>query len=92
MEHRRGSVLFLPLIDGLVLGSLAGALMLCLGFRHNPQGEFYVPETWDIQWSSAAVLFLSWTLPVGGIVFLIELIVHHAVRFVGSQRGGNGDE
>ncbi len=77
----RRSVL-LPFIDALVLGCVAGGLMLYAGFQHNPQSVFYGPGIWEVHWAQSAIVFLSWALPVGAVVFFVELIVHSAISRV----------
>lgn len=46
MNRRRfGRLSLLPLLNGVLLGSIVGALMAYIAAQHNPQGEFYDPDS-----------------------------------------------
>lgn len=53
------------------IGVVVAALMLWLGMRHNSQGEFYVPETNQIDLGYAVKVFAYWFLPVSTLAFAV---------------------
>lgn len=61
-------------LTGVAIASVA----LLAGFQHNPQGEFYDPETGAVKWAYSAMFFALWFGPVSiGVGILLA-----AIRFV----------
>lgn len=75
MNRRRfGRLSLLPLLNGVLLGSIVGTLMAYVAAQHNPQGEFYDLDSQSLVLQSIVLLFLSWTIPVAFVVFIVETL------------------
>jgi hypothetical protein len=75
---RTNNIYQLPLWNALILGFIAGSLILYIAFQHNPQGEFR--ESGVVHFSPTASLFLLYAIPVTTIVFLVEFAIHTIAR------------
>jgi hypothetical protein len=83
MSRRRfGRLSLLPLLNGVLLGSIVGALTAYVAVQHNPQGESYDLDSHSLVLQSVLPLFLSWTIPVAFIVFIVESLTLHLWRWL----------
>jgi hypothetical protein len=48
------------IICSSAIGVVFGSTILYIAFQHNPQGEFFDPETGVVNWRYAAWLFVAW--------------------------------
>lgn len=55
--------------------------MAYIAAQHNPQGEFYDPDSHSLVLQSIVLLFLSWAIPVAFVVFIIEMLTLHLWRW-----------
>lgn len=65
------------------LGAAIGAVMCAIALDHNPQCEFDCPEVGGLQWDALGVVFGSWAMAGGGLVFVAGaaiLLIRHASR------------
>ena len=66
-------------LSGVAGLTVAGAMCL-IALDHNPQGEFYTPETGGLQWDSLAALFISWAASVAIASFGAAMVAALAFR------------
>lgn len=50
----------LLVVVSMAVGALFASFLLFIGFDHNPQGEFFDPQSGVIDWGYSALLFLVW--------------------------------
>ena len=60
----------------LLTGAIGGSFGLYLAFRHDSMGEFFCPETGDIDLQYSAGMFLLAAFYFAPVVFAIECILY----------------
>jgi len=63
-----------PLVNGILLGLIAGTVSLYIAVKHNPQGEFYDYDSHTVVLAVAIPLLSSWFVSVAILVFIIHLL------------------
>src|SRR5258708_30733075 len=58
----------------LLTGAIGGSFGLYLAFQHNSMGEFFCPDTGDIDLHYSAAMFLLAAIYFAPVVFAIECI------------------
>lgn len=65
-------------VASVVLGGLFASLLLFIGFDHNPQGEFFDPQSGAVDWGYSALLFAVWfifgSLVAAALLFTARLL------------------
>jgi hypothetical protein len=66
-------------VASVAFGVLFASLLLFIGFDHNPQGEFFDPQSGEIDWGYSALLFSVWftvgSLAAAALLFTARLLV-----------------
>jgi len=60
----------------LLTGAIGGSFGLYLAFQHNSMGEFFCPDTGDIDLQYSAAMFLLAAIYFAPVVFAIECILY----------------
>lgn len=73
MSNRR--ILTIISILSLVIAIVIGSLILRIAFGHNSQGEFYDPETFDVNVGHSTLLFLASFVPAFVATWIAGLLL-----------------
>ncbi len=58
-----------------IVGTLFGAVMLYVGFQHNPQGEFFDQQSGAVDYWYSFLIFFSNFIGVFLIIIVLTLVV-----------------
>ena len=65
-------------VASVAFGVLFSSVLLFVGFDHNPQGEFFDPQSGAIDWGYSALLFAVWfmvgSLAAAALLFTARLL------------------
>ena len=71
----------------LLAGVAAGTALMFAAFDHNPQGEFWDPQTGEIVYGPTLLVFFAWfvvaftyVFAAGSAVYVVFRLGHGAVR------------
>lgn len=76
----RGKICFRPFGNALLLGTVAGGLMLYIEFQDYHRGEYFLAGTGNLDWLYTAEMFLIPTAIVFVVVAVVEVAVAVLVR------------
>ncbi len=83
-ERSRTGLRWIALLS-ILLGSAVGLLMVWIALQHNPQGEFYHPDTGVLNWGNVPVLFTSWFLVVAVSLAVLGGVLASALQLLRSK-------
>ena len=74
-----------PFLFSVFLGLCLAAYMVFVGFSHNAQGEFFNPETGNVDSLYVLLIFLSWFL----VAFIPAMGVGSLVTFFAKKQSNS---